>query len=100
MPMKPRTHRPLGPGIRAHAASDRERNQEPHRKLLWSERYRRFRRWFLIQYPLCQRCELPTPAEHVHHKRKLRDHHEDLCDPEQCEALCATCHNAATARGE
>jgi hypothetical protein len=36
----------------------------------------------------------------VHHVRKLRDHPEDLCNQDHCEALCKRCHDRATAAGE
>jgi 5-methylcytosine-specific restriction endonuclease McrA len=48
---------------------------------------------------VCQRCGEKVSTD-VHHVRKLRDHLEDVIDPENCEALCHGCHSRETARGE
>jgi 5-methylcytosine-specific restriction endonuclease McrA len=98
MPWKPKTHRPHG-AVTAQRCSEAARNAQPHRKLLRTQRYYRFRKWLLRERPVCQRCD-EKPSWEVHHKRKLVLHPEDLVDPEQCEALCPSCHCAATARGE
>lgn len=99
MPTRPQQHRPshVGQGHR-----DQARNQQPYRKLLWTQRFRRFRDWFILNNPLCNRCppETKRPTVHVHHKRKLAQHPEDLCDQGQCEGLCHECHSKATAQGE
>ena len=100
MPTRPPTHRP---SVQTRAATDQARGQLPYRKLLWTQRFRRFRLWLLAQRPLCECCQAEkrlTPAKDIHHRRGLADHPEDLCDQDQCEALCHACHSRATLRGE
>lgn len=107
MPTRPPIHRPAGyRPAQAERQYDRQRNRlDPTRRLLWSEPYRRFRRQVIAQRPLCEDClamtpQRVTPAAHVHHKRKLRDHPEDLLDADQVLCLCAGCHSVRTNRGE
>jgi 5-methylcytosine-specific restriction endonuclease McrA len=101
MPNAPRRYRPAGYTTRQH---DRDRSKQAHRKLYNRRAYRdSFDEHMHATEPLCVRCEKAgraTLATEKHHKRKLRDHPEDLLDPEQVEHLCKACHDAATARGE
>lgn len=92
MPKKPATYRPC-----RHPRPEARAN--PHRHLLWTARFRTFRTWLLHLRPVCERCRR-KPAGQVHHRRKLAEHPEDLCDQEQCECLCVSCHSRATAAGE
>jgi 5-methylcytosine-specific restriction endonuclease McrA len=102
MPDLPAVHRPPGhvAAVRQSVRQyDRSRAGEPHRHLLNTQRYRRFRLWLLAERPLCQDCG-QAAANEVHHERGLAAHPEDLCDGEQCRALCSGCHGRRTARGE
>jgi len=64
--------------------------------------WRRFRRRFLSQNPLCRDCgehgRLTVAAE-VHHVEKLADGGARL-DPNNCMALCKPCHSKRTMKGE
>ena len=69
----------------------------------YDRRWRRFRESFLAQRPLCEDCGIEgrvTEAAEVHHIKKLADAPELKFDPQNCMALCKTCHNTRTARGE
>jgi 5-methylcytosine-specific restriction protein A len=74
-----------------------ERNNDELRGLYKTARWLRFRTWFLRNNPLCQRIWDGEQCHHiateVHHRRGLREHPEDLCDPEHCVALCRACHH-------
>jgi hypothetical protein len=97
MPYRIKTHRP--PRLAAPDHSEQLRNRQPHRKLLSTARYRRFRKWLLAERPVCERCGIKGATD-VHHRRKLADHPEDLCDQEHCECLCHECHSRLTQAGE
>lgn len=100
MPWAPKVHRATSQRSRDERAYDRDRNRnQPHRRLLWSRRYQRFRLALLAQRTLCQDCESAVATE-VHHVRRLASHPEDLCDPSQCLVLCQVCHTTRTNRGE
>jgi hypothetical protein len=98
MPYKPPMHRPARL-TQATSHDEQVRNRQPHRRLLWSSRFRRFRRWLLGERPICERCQRAAAVD-VHHLRRLADHPEDLCDQERCECLCHRCHGQATRAGE
>ena len=61
------------------------------------------RRRYLQEHPLCHDCiargEVKL-AEHVHHVKKVKEFPELRLDPSNFLGLCATDHNARTARGE
>ena len=83
------------------AAKDHERGTPPERG--YDATWRRFRASFLHEHPLCEDCMeqgfYDTQATEVHHIRKLRDGGARL-DPSNCKALCKSCHQKRTARGE
>ena len=61
--------------------------------------WRTFRDWFLMNHPLCDICEKEhriTPAEEVHHIVPLIEGGARL-DPDNCQALCHSCHSKITA---
>lgn len=65
-------------------------------RLRHNSRYIRFRHWLIRSRPLCEECERLGKVEvsrHVHHKRGLYLHPEDLCDSTKCSCLCIACHN-------
>lgn len=101
MPTRAQRHRPPGhqQARKADARQhDRERNREPHRLMLWTARYRLFRKTVLWAHPVCVRCKVRASVD-VHHVRGLALHPEDLCDGEQVAALCHPCHARLTAQG-
>jgi 5-methylcytosine-specific restriction protein A len=106
MPQRPARHQPAGHCARLQRSSqerDQERDQQPHRKLLKTARWQRFRAAFLQAHPICADCLARgggRPATDVHHVRKLALHVEDLLDPEQVIALCSECHDKRTRAGE
>jgi hypothetical protein len=73
-----------------------ERLDDELRGLYKTARWLRFRSWFLAYNPLCQRIwngeRCPHIGTEVHHRRGLREYPQDLCDAEQCVALCKACH--------
>jgi len=101
MPRAAGSHQPVGGSAskQDRQAHDRDRNREPGRRGRKTARYDRFRTWFLNGHPLCNRCGTAA-SEVVHHRRKLRHHLEDLCNQDECEALCKKCHDRLTAAGE
>lgn len=99
MPNRPPVHRPF-PQRSALPSSTARRQAAPHRRLYDRRAYRdRFCPMILAERPVCEDCQR-EPAQHVHHKRKLELHPEDLLDPEQVRALCDGCHSVRTRRGE
>lgn len=88
-----RPNRPRAPRVRVLHDNDRV-----YRTQAWL----RFRAAFLAEHPLCTDCPEHSQREatEVHHTRGLREHPEDAYDPEQCQALCKSCHSKRTARGE
>lgn len=57
-----------------------------------------FRELFLNNHPLCTMCEENgkiTPATEVHHIKPLSDGGARL-DPQNCMALCKSCHSKIT----
>ena len=81
---------------------DRQYNADHEEKKFYRRAtWRKFRLAFLWQNPLCVVCfekgQL-VPAEHVDHviPRKVRPDLE--LDPENCQALCASCHSRKTLR--
>ena len=74
---------------------DQKRNQRQRGKYDWN--WRRFRLWYLHQFPLCVDCQR-QPATEVHHIRGLKEHPEDRLDPEMVQGLCKGCHSKVTRR--
>jgi hypothetical protein len=74
-----------------------ERLDDELRSLYKTARWLKFRAWFLAYNPICQRIvdgvRCQRIATEVHHRRGLREYMEDLCDAEQCVALCKACHH-------
>lgn len=75
----------------------------------YDSKWQRFRIAFLRVNPFCVDCKKGVPpfgfvgevvaATEVHHVVKLADGGARL-DPENCMALCRSCHSRRTARGE
>ena len=76
--------------------SDYARAHPEHFRLYNNKRWRRYRRMFLSEYPICAECgREATICDHV------RDHDGDwdtFWDPANHQPLCARCHNQKTAK--
>lgn len=79
-----------------------QRRYDEHRgspsKRGYDATWRRFRQVFLSMHPLCEVCESEgriTPALEVHHVVPLSDGGPRL-DPDNCRALCRSCHSKIT----
>ena len=98
MPNKPKTLRQRTnpkPRRQHDRRYDKTRADDPAKQARSTARYQKFRKYYLIEYPLCRPCEergVSTLADQVHHVRGLRLHIEDLCDPEHCMPVCLACH--------
>lgn len=65
--------------------------------------WQRFRARHLAENPLCIDCEKAgkvTPANELHHIRKIKDRPELRLEASNVMALCKDCHDARTAKGE
>jgi len=92
MPNAIRTHRPKQPG-RRHVPDAEAR------RLRSSGRYRKFQAWYMGQHPLCADPFGVHAAEHrvvaseqLHHRVKVQDAPDRLCDADNAMALCVACH--------
>ena len=66
-------------------------------------RWQKFRERFLIENPLCLDCKDEgrlKPSHHIHHIVKLSEDPGKKFEADNLMALCATCHDVRTARGE
>ena len=100
MPKRIACHRPLGQA-EAKKAYERAAPRQEDKNFYSSTRWVKFRRWFLSEHPLCQRCEAAgrvTLAVHVHHIKPRKDRPDLAFDEANCEALCQPCHNAEEIR--
>ncbi len=97
MPYKPKTFKQRQ-GIdrrRNDQRYDQKRRDDPAKKARSTALYQRFRKYFLINNPLCRPCQERgriTATQEVHHVRTLRIHPEDLRDADQCMPVCRACH--------
>ena len=68
----------------------------------YDRRWRRFREWFLRQKPLCEECKeqgRTTAAKEVHHIKPIKGPNDrNRLDPDNCKALCKSCHSRITAK--
>ena len=61
----------------------------------YDNRWLRFRKHYLARHPLCVHCQERgdiTPAQEVHHLKKLADYPELQYDENNLCALCSSCH--------
>jgi len=105
MPNRPPIHKPLGQRVYRDPRLDHRARGTPQKPWhrLYDSRWERFRAAFLADNPWCVDCFMAgrtTPANEVHHVRRVRDYPELLLDPSNCMALCAGCHSIRTNRGE
>jgi 5-methylcytosine-specific restriction protein A len=83
--------------------ADRAYNQQrgPDRQFYSTDRWRRFRAWFLDQHPVCVMCEeqgVAVPATEVDHIKSRREFPELAFEESNCRACCKPCHSSRTAR--
>jgi 5-methylcytosine-specific restriction endonuclease McrA len=85
--------------LNAEASADRlEAN-----RFYASVRWRRLRKVFLLQHPLCYECQrrgLLIPATQVHHVDERRLRPELALEWNKLHALCAPCHGSKRSKGE
>jgi hypothetical protein len=93
---RPNTHCPKHAKQTAQREYQDKRN-DPIWKMRQEPRWKKFRAWYLRAHPACMLLVAGKPcahiATHVHHRRGLRSHPEDLCDEDQCAALCREHHD-------
>jgi 5-methylcytosine-specific restriction protein A len=68
----------------------------------YDEKWKRFRKFYLAENPMCFDCAkngIDRFAREVHHIVKLSAGGERL-DPKNCMALCRSCHQIRTMKGE
>ena len=75
-----------------HLKYDRERGSSAARG--YDARWRRYRKYFLAQHPLCARCG--GLAEVVDHIRPHKGDKVLFWDPNNHQALCKRCHDRKT----
>lgn len=105
MPTRPASHKPVSAFGSSRKQSQRTYDQArgPDRQWYGKPSWRRFRRWFLSQYPLCADCQERgelTEATEVHHVEKRKDNPDEAFNEDNCKSLCKGCHSSRTARGE
>ena len=69
----------------------------------YDSRWEKVRRIFLMRNPLCYDCMIKgrfTPANEVHHVKKVREHPELRLTIDNLIALCKSCHSKRTSKGE
>jgi 5-methylcytosine-specific restriction protein A len=108
MPVAAPTHCPCG-GQRIKGVCNRcnKGKRGDHTKSSHQRGYgwdwQQFRRVYLQQHPICEDCKAAgkaTAAEELHHKVKIVDAPELRLEPSNVMALCGSCHDKRTARGE
>ncbi len=101
MPNRPQVHRPYpgqSPGF-DRAAYERSPQRLEDRRFYNSAAWRRCRKAFLTENPLCVDCEKEghcTPATQVDHIKARKDHPELAFDFDNLRALCLSCHSRRT----
>lgn len=96
--------RPDGPPPALKRLERRTRKAAAERELdrfLWWPPWRKTRAAYLRSHSLCEACKAAgrsVGATVVHHKVDRRERPDLALEPSNLEALCASCHNAETAR--
>lgn len=79
---------------------DRERGTAAQRG--YGSRWRKYRKWFLTQNPLCVKCKEEgklTPATDVDHIQAVKGPNDPLFwEPSNHQALCHSCHSRKTVK--
>jgi 5-methylcytosine-specific restriction protein A len=65
----------------------------------YGARWQKWRKWYLINNPMCVDCSI-KPASEVHHIKKLTDYPELQYVNNNVMALCKSCHSIRTRAGE
>lgn len=95
----PRLH--SGAGKCPECRADTDRMRRPHGNPYTSRGHQQFREQVLARDPICVECraDRATVADHAPTERwELVEQGLDPNDPEFGQGLCATCHNAKTAK--
>lgn len=82
-------------------AREAERQRGSSAERGYGRRWRRFRRWYLTQHPLCVQCEAEgrlTEATEVHHVIAVRVDASLQYEESNLQSLCHACHSRVTAR--
>lgn len=93
------SYRPPGP---AAAYRPRTEDRREANRFYASRPWRRLRKHYLIDHPLCRDCREAgrlTPAVEAHHVVGRRKRPELALDPDNLMGLCKPCHSRRTARG-
>jgi 5-methylcytosine-specific restriction endonuclease McrA len=97
MPRRAEPHRPAhAKGRKVYDRAYDEARAADH-KFYCSAAWRKFRAWFLSDPAnvMCARCHR-NEANEVNHKQRRRDRPDLAFDPDNCEALCKSCHSKHT----
>jgi 5-methylcytosine-specific restriction protein A len=81
----------------------KEKLRKSARERGYDSTWEKLRKIFLRENPLCQDCldaGKLTPANEVHHIKKVKEHPELRLVKTNLRALCKACHNRRTANGE
>lgn len=106
MPARVPSHKPNRlPTPQPQARPPAEHDRIGRTKFTSHPTWRRLRAAYLAENPLCVDClkaDRLTTANTVHHVRARRNdpEREGWLDPENLMALCKSCHDVRTARGE
>jgi 5-methylcytosine-specific restriction protein A len=96
MPLKPAFHKPLPDSL-----SPRDEARSERSKFYASAAWRKLRKSFLDENPLCERCLLEgklTPSRIAHHRVERLDDPDLAYDPANLEAVCDAHHTQHHAR--
>lgn len=82
------------------AALDSEWHAGEHRRVYMTSRWARVSRRILAERPICANCQrrLAVAVDHRTPLREMLAAGRDPYDPNELDALCASCHAAKTAR--
>lgn len=89
-------HKDASSALEARRQFDRDRADEPTRKMYATVRWLTFRSMMLARRPICQRLihgvRCTNPSRVIHHLFSPRTHPQFFIDPDRVLALCPTCH--------
>lgn len=101
MPLSPPTHKPLGSLTESERKRLSERFRGSRHARGYTSKWDRERLRFLAKFPLCAshaEKQMVVAATVVDHKIPHRGDEKLFWDRKNWQSLCATCHNAKTAR--
>src|SRR5579864_1183035 len=101
MPGRVPTYRP-GQTTDTARLYERGEQRQADGRFYASTPWRKLRAWFLVRNPLCADCLKAgrvTSAAHIHHVKERKERPDLALDPDNLEALCASCHGAKRGEG-